>query len=676
MPDSIRTPHSTRLALSLPQPLLCLSPTSLLVPPLPPSSPRPHASPSLLPPTLPSPLHPLPIFCFRSQPRSGTRYSATRYSDSDGRYSMDGDSGKGFTGNGSADGQGFELPNSPSRFDASVAWRHTLYRTADSCWSQQERHLYHTANPSLPSAVFRAAVEEFEAMQRECVGFRGVDSWQWVKDRATWNKTIPRYGRDRKRCRYIAIRDLDRGLGNRITSYVVSFILGLLTNRAIIAPPPAFLTHRFCNPFAHANTSWTVELFTQRLLWSTVLHQPKLNVSALAREMNSLRHGVLEDLRSSVQEDGTVFLDLKHRVQAEFCDQLWDVMGEATFWYTSTDAYFIPSLYYIPSFAARLNQLFPDGRVFTHVARYLLHPDNQLWDEITAAFHTNLAPFSHRLGIQIRSLHASDLPVAHRVLDCAINISHYLPPTAPLAPNASWAEAHELPYEKVGVFVSSLNMRHLVDMQHHYQHRHVLASTRVDFWTLTNEEAGNHEEGQMESAVLDMWLLSFCDRLLITHLCTFGSTAAGLGGMDWQNAALAVRHLTVTPLAFPPRMCPHLPPSDRLLITDLSTFGSTAAGLAGMNSFSMAVTVQRSMGIDWRNSSSPTCQPVSSEPSCQGLSMSEPHLKSGTPHQAVPHGCRYPMLYFPHPFYWSPHFKFSCLTTYLASFHDELCLCQ
>ncbi|CAI5499444.1 unnamed protein product, partial [Closterium sp. Naga37s-1] len=492
-----------------------------------------------------------------------TRYSATRYSDPDGRRSKNSDIGKGFTGNGGAGGQGFELPNLPSRFDASAAWRQMQQRTADSCWSQQERHLYHTANPSPPSAAFRAAVEEFEAMQRERVGLRGVDSWQWVKDKATWNETIPRYGRERKQCRYIAIQEINRGVGNRITSYVISFVLGLLTHRAIIAPPSAFLTRRFCNPFAHANASWTVGPITERLLLSTVLQQPKLHMSVLTRQLYWRGNGASGNMRRRVQEDGTIWLDLSHRVRSEFCGLLWGIMGAARFWFTNIDAYFLPSLYYVPPFAARLNELFPDGRVFTHVARYLLHPDNQLWDEITAVFHAKLAHFPHRLGIQIRSPDAIDLPVAHRVLDCAINISHYLPPTAPRAPDAPWAPSSESPYEKMGVFVSSLSIRHWMDMQQHYLHRHVLGTTLVDFWTLTNEKAENRREEQMVSAVLDMWLLSFCDRLLITHQ---------------------------------------------------SSFGSTAAGLAGIDGFSMAVTVVHNLHIDWRNMSGPTCHPISSEP--------------------------------------------------------------
>ncbi|CAI5459323.1 unnamed protein product, partial [Closterium sp. Yama58-4] len=232
--------------------------------------------------------------------------------DSDGRQKYNRhDSGKGFTGNGSAGEQGFELPNPPSRFNASAAWHQMQHHTAHSCWSQQERHLYHTANQSPPSAAFRDAVEEFEAMQRDCVGFQNLKSLQWVKDKATWNKTIPRYGRDRKQCRYISIRDINRGLGNRITSYIVSFVLGLLTHRAIIARPNAFLIRRFCNPFAHANATWTVRPKMHRLLWATVLRRPNVSMSALAKELSTQGNRVMDDMRRRVQEDGTVWLDME-----------------------------------------------------------------------------------------------------------------------------------------------------------------------------------------------------------------------------------------------------------------------------------------------------------------------------------------------------------------------------
>ncbi|GJP79822.1 hypothetical protein CLOP_g10031 [Closterium sp. NIES-67] len=436
----------------------------------------------------------------------------------------------------SSSSTGFELPDPPSRFNASLAWHHMQYRTAESCWSQQERHLYHTAGPSPPSAAFRDALEEFEGMQRECVGLGGVESWQWVRNKDTWNETIPRYGRERRQCRYIAIHDIDRGVGNKITAYVISFVLGLLTNRAIIAPPQGFLTRRFCNPFAHANTSWTVGPYTQRLIAAKVFSHPLLNVSSLATELFTQGDGALAHMRRRVKENGTVWMDLQHRARSEFCDHVWDAIGEAPFWLTSFDAYFLPSLYYVPNFAHRLNQLFPDGRVYTQAARYLLHPDNQLWAEITSVFHANLAHFSHRLGIQIRSPSAIDLPLADRILDCAVNISGYLPATAPLTADAPWTAASESPYEKVGVFVSSLNIRHWMDLQHHYSQHRVVGRALVDFWT------------------------------------------------------------------------------DRLLITHVSSFGGTAVGLAGIDAYSMQITVVRSLHLDWRNMTGPVCERVSSEP--------------------------------------------------------------
>ncbi|CAI7869730.1 unnamed protein product, partial [Closterium sp. NIES-54] len=175
-----------------------------------------------------------------------------------------GDSGESGSGNGGRASNRkfkgvFELPDPPSRFNARAAWHHMRYRTPDACWSQQERHLYHTADQSHPSQAFVDAVVAFEAMQRECVSQGGVEDWQWVRNRKDWDQGVPRYGPDRKPCRYIMIHDLSRGVGNRIVSYVISFVLGLLTNRAIITPPDGFLTRRFCNPFARANTSWTVQ---------------------------------------------------------------------------------------------------------------------------------------------------------------------------------------------------------------------------------------------------------------------------------------------------------------------------------------------------------------------------------------------------------------------------------
>ncbi|CAI5481412.1 unnamed protein product, partial [Closterium sp. Yama58-4] len=48
------------------------------------------------------------------------------------------------------------------------------------------------------------------AMQRECVSQGGVEDWQWVRNRKDWDQGVPRYGPDRKPCRYIIIHHLSR----------------------------------------------------------------------------------------------------------------------------------------------------------------------------------------------------------------------------------------------------------------------------------------------------------------------------------------------------------------------------------------------------------------------------------------------------------------------------------
>ncbi|CAI5484106.1 unnamed protein product, partial [Closterium sp. Yama58-4] len=483
----------------------------------------------------------------------------------------------------------FELPDPPSRFDARAAWHHMRYRTPDACWSQQERHLYHTADQSHPSQAFVDAVVMFEAMQRECVSQGGVEDWEWVRNRTDWEEGIPRYGPNSKPCRYIMIHDLSRGVGNRIASYVISFVLALLTNRAIITPPNGFLTRRFCNPFARGNTSWTIPPAVYDLLLASALPEPRLHLSEMAKRLNigvarKRIPAVTAFLQRDVERNGSVWVDLHARVVNQFCDVIWETVDLAPFWFTSIDAYSLPSLYYIKSYAERLHELFPDRRVFTHVARFLLHPDNRLWAKITYTFLANLGHYPHRLGVQIRSPDGIDLPVADRILRCGVR-AQYLPPTQPYPEDPSMAtptlgypgsgaggggdaETYRS-FHTMGVFVSSLSIRHMLDLETHYAQHLTIGNTFVSFWSLTNEGRETRDEQQLIDAVMDMWILSFSDRLLITHI---------------------------------------------------SSFGRTAVGLAGIEAYSMAITVIKMRGVDWRKSTGPVCERVSSEP-CDTVGM-------------------------------------------------------
>lgn len=48
-----------------------------------------------------------------------------------------------------------------------------------------------------------------------------------------------------------------------------------------------------------------------------------------------------------------------------------------------------------------LQRLMPDGRVFLHLSRYLLHPTNRIWLQITRFYDAYLSHHSRLVGIQV-----------------------------------------------------------------------------------------------------------------------------------------------------------------------------------------------------------------------------------------------------------------------------------
>ncbi|CAI6000392.1 unnamed protein product [Closterium sp. NIES-64] len=736
-----------------------------------------------------------------------------------------GDSGDSGSGNGESGRASngkfkgvFELPDPPSRFNARAAWHHMRYRTPDSCWSQQERHLYHTADQppssqadqapsaqadqapsaqadqppssqafvaadqSHPSQAFVDAVVAFEAMQRECVSQGRVEDWQWVRNRKDWcvvgwlgsptsthnhplsplhchplfllflpvfssvrlpspvaslalqllsvasprpgvhmaragqatlDQGVPRYGPDRKPCRYIMIHDLSRGVGNRIVSYVTSFVLGLLTNRVIIAPPNGFLTRRFCNPFARANTSWTVQPAVYELnaksMNAAAARKRTLSFALLPTPPQSAaggRSGKTTDsvlLAAAVPNPRLHLSDMAERLKKA---SMWKRVPAATrhlegevaqkrlcvdrpsLQPRSIDVYFLPSLYYIQSYADRLHELFPDRRVFTHVARFLMHPDNRpvrskvsvaagtdnnrLWVKIAHTFLANLGHYPHRLGVQIRSPDGIDLPVANRILECAIRSpdgidlpvanrilrcavrAQYLPSTQPYPEDPSMATpAQRYPgggagdgggdvetyrsFRTMGVFVSSLNIRHMLDLETHYAQHLTIGNTFVSFWSLTNEGRETRQ-----GAAADRCGDGHVDSQL--QLVGYGGQASGRevwasekgcgvvfnGNHSDQDARGRLAQLHGARVRESSSE-----PCDSLGAPVKYESGSGGRGSQGGGVWCTTdITVIKMRGIDWRNSTGPVCERVSSEP-CDTLGAPVRFVSGGWVNQAA-----------------------------------------
>ncbi|CAI5534068.1 unnamed protein product [Closterium sp. Naga37s-1] len=87
----------------------------------------------------------------------------------------------------------------------------------------------------------------------------------------------------------------------------------------------------------------------------------------------------------------------------------------------SSNQYFLPALYLLPSFRRALLLLFPTHRPFHSLARLLLVPCNRIWARLTARFHALLGPLPARVGVQGRFLHNWD---AQRVRERTLVLGH------------------------------------------------------------------------------------------------------------------------------------------------------------------------------------------------------------------------------------------------------------
>ncbi|GAU31874.1 hypothetical protein TSUD_114850 [Trifolium subterraneum] len=86
------------------------------------------------------------------------------------------------------------------------------------------------------------------------------------------------------------------------------------------------------------------------------------------------------------------------------CDQSQALLQKVPVLILSSDQYFVPSLFMIPSFQQELSKMFPEkDTVFHHLGRYLFQPSNEAWELIRSFYEAHLANANEKIGLQIRS---------------------------------------------------------------------------------------------------------------------------------------------------------------------------------------------------------------------------------------------------------------------------------
>jgi xyloglucan fucosyltransferase len=87
--------------------------------------------------------------------------------------------------------------------------------------------------------------------------------------------------------------------------------------------------------------------------------------------------------------------------------------------------YFVPSLFMTHFFNKELEKMFVEkDTVFHHLGRYLYHPSNSAWRQITNFYQAHLAKADEKIGLQIRVFNPVSTPqevIMNLVLNCTIH---------------------------------------------------------------------------------------------------------------------------------------------------------------------------------------------------------------------------------------------------------------
>ncbi|CAI5512482.1 unnamed protein product [Closterium sp. Naga37s-1] len=199
---------------------------------------------------------------------------------------------------------------------------------------------------------------------------------------------------------------------------------------------------------------------------------------------------------------------------------------------------------------ARLHKWFPDGRVFLHMARATLQPANYLWQRITRVFHAHLKHHNRRVGIQVRTFYRRDTDTNPRILECAVNVSGYLPrlfssdqwDALTANPDSRMQAILRNPYPRsVGVLLTSLSQHHMDYLHEAFSTHETVDGTVVALHSEGHEGLERAKLRQHEKAFLEMWLLSFSDQLLVSDMSSFGYIASGLSGLNPYSLNIGFR---------------------------------------------------------------------------------------------------------------------------------------
>ncbi|KAL6635183.1 hypothetical protein ACP70R_027854 [Stipagrostis hirtigluma subsp. patula] len=401
-----------------------------------------------------------------------------------------------------------------------------------SCRSRYASSLYRRPSPFRPSTYLVERLRRYEARHRRC----GPGSPLF--DAAVEHL---RSGRNaaRSECQYVVWTPFN-GLGNRMLSLASTFLYALLTDRVLLVHAPPEFDGLFCEPFP--GSSWALPagfpitdfagIFT---MWSPASYK------------NMRQAGAISDDHRNVTAEGLpayVFLDLiQSFTDAAFCEADQRVLAKFNWMVLKSDVYFATMFFLMPAYERELARLFPEKEaVFHHLARYLFHPSNDVWGIARRFYDAYLARADERVGLQVRVFPEMPVPFENmygQIVRCSEK-EGFLPKVVQkgggaASNNHSSAVASSPDQSRktklTSILVTSLFPDYYERIRGVYYTNPTATGEAVGVHQASHEREQHTEaRGHNQRALAEIYLLSFCDRIVTTAVSTFGYVAHGLAG--------------------------------------------------------------------------------------------------------------------------------------------------
>ncbi|KAI5081284.1 hypothetical protein GOP47_0004467 [Adiantum capillus-veneris] len=395
-----------------------------------------------------------------------------------------------------------------------------------SCRSKYEHPCYCKNLPVIPP-TFLSALHAYELYHEKCT--RGINI-----------TALGVEGEVVEGCKYLVWKAKD-GMGNQLLSLVCAFIYSLLTQRAMLIATDSHIQNYLCDPFPLS--SW---------LLPHDFPEPHLRTSAkrvadYIAETVEQKADHTHNFSATTPKHLQVYINCcdKRHDHPFFCPGAQNLCTDINWIFYHSHEHTLPAFYLIPEFRNKLTRWFPNHDAFMHVSRYLLHPQDAIWEHISEFYKAHMDGVPRLLGIQARVWNKDYKPTVSRQISRCIIEQTLLPKHSQDAINKT-AEALASAIAPVPsamhvqkkqpdilVLVASLRPEYKEDLAVQYaQNDGADGGLHVTVITASAERSQRTGNGAHDvAAIVDIWLLSFMHEMVVTPYSTFGSVASGMAGI-------------------------------------------------------------------------------------------------------------------------------------------------